>query len=61
MLSASAWASGNVVAHDALQVFLRPTMHLFYRHRVIDVRDSQIKYLDGWDGPTLQDSSKASD
>ncbi|AHI68331.1 GFA family protein [Burkholderia thailandensis] len=31
---------------------LRPTMHLFYRHRIVDVRDDLPKYLDGWDGPT---------
>jgi hypothetical protein len=101
MLSATAWASENVVTHGALQVFQHPTkqmsrafcpacgetvfgtnrfgmrvvlnslfarahdgalpenrtptMHLFYRHRVIDVRDSLIKYLDGWDGPTAED------
>lgn len=35
----------------------RPTMHLFYRHRVIDVTDELIKYLDGWDG-TEYESSK---
>ncbi|KVC38960.1 aldehyde-activating protein [Burkholderia pseudomultivorans] len=34
---------------DALQ----PTMHLFYRQRVIDVVDALPKFLDGWDGPTL--------
>ena len=32
---------------------LQPTMHLFYRQRVIDVVDALPKYLDGWDGPTL--------
>lgn len=31
---------------------LRPTMHLFYRQRIVDVRDELPKYLDGWDGPT---------
>ena len=30
-----------------------PAMHLFYRQRVIDVVDALPKYLDGWDGPTL--------
>lgn len=32
---------------------LVPTMHLFYRHRVIDIVDDLPKYLDGWDGPTI--------
>ncbi|MGS0897051.1 GFA family protein [Burkholderia stagnalis] len=32
---------------------LQPTMHLFYRQRVIDVVDALPKYLDGWDGPTF--------
>ncbi|WGS52627.1 GFA family protein [Paraburkholderia sp. D15] len=31
---------------------LKPTMHLFYRHRLLDVQDALPKYLDGWDGPT---------
>ncbi|VVE78239.1 GFA family protein [Pandoraea sputorum] len=31
---------------------LAPTMHLFYRERVVDVVDDLPKYLDGWDGPT---------
>lgn len=31
-----------------------PSMHLFYRHRVIDVNDTVIKYVDGWDGPTYE-------
>lgn len=31
---------------------MQPTMHLFYRHRTIDVQDELPKYLDGWDGPT---------
>ncbi|OEZ59091.1 glutathione-dependent formaldehyde-activating enzyme [Duganella sp. HH105] len=34
-----------------LPVGLGPTMHLFYRHRVVDIDDRLIKYLDGWDGP----------
>ncbi|VVE30955.1 aldehyde-activating protein [Pandoraea pneumonica] len=39
-------------AHDGkLPAELQPTMHLFYRHRVLDVRDALPKYLDGWDGP----------
>ncbi|WP_084656415.1 GFA family protein [Pandoraea norimbergensis] len=39
-------------AHDGqLPAALRPTMHLFYRHRLFDVRDDLPKYLDGWDGP----------
>lgn len=29
----------------------QPTMHLFYRHRIMDVDDALVKYLDGWDGP----------
>ncbi|SDI18759.1 hypothetical protein SAMN05216466_118122 [Paraburkholderia phenazinium] len=32
---------------------LRPAMHLFYRHRIVDIADELPKYLDGWDGPTL--------
>ncbi|GAB2300954.1 hypothetical protein Dimus_034989 [Dionaea muscipula] len=35
-----------------LDAALAPTMHLFYRQRVIDVSDDLPKYLDGWDGPT---------
>ncbi|EON14351.1 GFA family protein [Pandoraea sp. SD6-2] len=39
-------------AHDTrLPADLQPTMHLFYRHRVLDVQDDLPKYLDGWDGP----------
>ncbi|WP_353191053.1 GFA family protein [Pandoraea pnomenusa] len=30
---------------------LQPAMHLFYRHRTLDVHDALPKYLDGWDGP----------
>ncbi|SSM87269.1 Uncharacterised protein [Acinetobacter baumannii] len=30
---------------------MAPTMHLYYRQRVIEVRDELPKYLDGWDGP----------
>ncbi|QBR01845.1 GFA family protein [Paraburkholderia pallida] len=33
----------------------QPTMHLFYRHRVIDVSDALPKYLDGWDGPVYEE------
>jgi hypothetical protein len=33
-----------------------PTMHLFYRHRIVDVQDDLPKYLDGWDGPIWQAS-----
>ncbi|MDR6503660.1 hypothetical protein ACPUER_17895 [Burkholderia sp. DN3021] len=36
---------------------LQPTMHLFYRQRVIDVVDALPKYLDGWDGPTLDNAN----
>jgi hypothetical protein len=32
---------------------LAPTMHLFYSQRVIDVSDTLVKYVDGWNGPTL--------
>lgn len=28
----------------------QPTMHLFYRQRIIDVTDTLTKFLDGWDG-----------
>ncbi|MET4681800.1 GFA family protein [Stenotrophomonas rhizophila] len=35
-----------------LDAALAPTMHLFYRQRVVDVSDDLPKYLDGWDGPT---------
>jgi hypothetical protein len=37
-----------------LDATLAPTMHLFYRQRVIDVLDDLPKYLDGWDGPTYE-------
>lgn len=33
-----------------LEEALAPTMHLFYRDRVIDITDALPKYLDGWDG-----------
>ncbi len=36
---------------------LQPTMHPFYRQRVIDVVDALPKYLDGWDGPTLDNAN----
>ena len=32
----------------------QPTMHLFYRYRLIDVVDTLTKYLEGWDGPEHQ-------
>lgn len=35
-----------------LEANLSPTMHLFYRQRVVDASDDLPKYLDGWDGPT---------
>ncbi|MEG0184075.1 MAG: GFA family protein [Stenotrophomonas sp.] len=38
-------------AGGVLDAALVPTMHLFYRERVIDVSDALPKYLDGWDGP----------
>ncbi|KVO37910.1 aldehyde-activating protein [Burkholderia ubonensis] len=48
----------NARAHDGqLPDELQPTMHLFYRQRVIDVVDPLPKYLDGWDGPTLEAAS----
>ncbi|WP_081764923.1 GFA family protein [Robbsia andropogonis] len=45
----------NLIAQGAngeLQEEMRPTMHLFYRSRIIDVEDDLTKYLEGWDGPT---------
>lgn len=36
---------------------MRATMHLFYRHRTIDIQDELPKYLDGWDGPIYDGSS----
>lgn len=38
-------------AGGVLDAAFAPTMHLFYRQRVIEVTDSLPKYLDGWDGP----------
>jgi hypothetical protein len=38
-------------AEGILPEQFQPTMHLFYRHRIIDVNDTLIKYLDGWNGP----------
>lgn len=35
----------------ALPEALQPAMHLFYRHRVVEVDDQLPKFLDGWDGP----------
>lgn len=32
----------------------QPTMHLFYRQRIIDVADALTKFLDGWDGPEYE-------
>jgi len=40
----------------SLDAKLAPTMHLFYRHRIIDVTDALPKYLDGWDGPQYEAS-----
>lgn len=37
-----------------LSVGLGPTMHLFYRQRVVDIDDRLLKYLGGWDGPEFQ-------
>ncbi|MBU6528184.1 hypothetical protein OGR47_14565 [Methylocystis sp. MJC1] len=36
---------------------MQATMHLFYRHRIIDIDDELLKYLDGWDGPIYDGSS----
>ena len=33
-----------------LPKLMRPTLHLFYRERVIDIDDQLPKYLDGWGG-----------
>lgn len=41
-------------AQNTLPDPLAPTMHLFYRHRVVDVADALPKYLDGWDGPAYE-------
>lgn len=38
-------------AGGILPEHFQPTMHLFYQQRVIDVNDTLIKFLDGWDGP----------
>lgn len=35
-----------------LDAALAPTLHLFYRQRVVEVSDDLPKYLEGWDGPT---------
>lgn len=40
------------VNEGTLDVSMAPTMHLYYRQRVVDVLDDLPKYLDGWDGPT---------
>ncbi|WP_217590188.1 GFA family protein [Burkholderia sp. GbtcB21] len=50
--SLTARAHGGQLPDD-----LQPTMHLFYRQRVIDVIDALPKYLDGWDGPTLDNAN----
>lgn len=50
--SLTARAHGGQLPDD-----LRPTMHLFYRQRAIDVVDTRPKYLDGRDGPTLDSAS----
>ncbi len=45
----------NLIARGAngdLQEEMRPTMHLFYRSRIIDVEDDLTTYLKGWDRPT---------
>lgn len=39
------------IAGGSLPGNLVPTMHLFYRQRVVEVADGLTKYLDGWDGP----------
>lgn len=46
-------------ANNTLPLALAPTMHLFYRHRVVDVMDALPKYLDGWDGPVYEDEVTA--
>lgn len=45
----AARSSGGLLAAPLL-----PEMHLFYRERIIDVADALPKYLEGWDGPTLE-------
>lgn len=44
-----------------LDATLRPTMHLFYRQRIVNVLDDLPKYLDGWDGPTYDPSQPGGD
>lgn len=49
--------SNSIVARAAggcLPEDWSPTMHLFYRYRVIDVADRLTKYLEGWDGPEYE-------
>lgn len=41
----------------ALTESFAPTMHLFYRDRIVDVIDALPKFLDGWDGPTYAAAS----
>jgi hypothetical protein len=38
-----------------LDAALVPTMHLFYRQRLVNVLDDLPKYLDGWDGPAYEE------
>jgi hypothetical protein len=45
-------ASGGVLPEH-----FQPTMHLFYRQRVMDVADALTKFLDGWDGPKYKAES----
>jgi hypothetical protein len=39
----------------------RPTFHLFYSYRVLDVEDELPKYLQGRSGPSLQTQASAPD
>jgi len=47
-------------AGGSLPAALQPSMHLFYRERVIDIDDALPKYLDGWDGPLYEAEGAAS-
>ncbi|TCV96389.1 hypothetical protein EC912_102740 [Luteibacter rhizovicinus] len=42
-------AAGGDLPND-----IRPTMHLFYRHRIVDIVDELPKYFDGWGGPIYE-------